>query len=505
MLHVLVIDDNKADRALVIRELKREFAQIEIQEILDEKELAAALTAKQFNAVVTDYDLRWTNGLNILRTVKQLYPYCPVIMFTGTGSEEIAVEAMKSGLDDYVLKSQSKYIKLPISLRIAIERLENRRSSELLEIRLRRLLNQLQIGTFRANSNGNYIESNTVFLKLLGIDNLAQLQTRDVLNIREYYSMLEKLPEPQQELEIELQRPDGTLVWIALSMTLNEIDKEKVLDGLIEDITARKQVELERQQLNSMLEQRVIERTAELEATNRALDETNQKLVIANQDLETFTYSVSHDLRSPLRAIQGFGTILQNQQLEPERQKKYLQRIIISSQSAFRLIDDLLEYSRISRSELPLRLIDLSSVVAEVLMQLESTIQQRQATVQVEEPLPQVIGNYTILIQIISNLVNNAIKFVAPQVKPVVRIYAERTFNNKIRLWIEDNGIGIAQNYQERIFTVFTRLHSNDEYPGTGIGLAIVRKGAERLGALVGVESQPGQGSRFWIEFSAEF
>lgn len=496
MLHVLIIDDNKADRALVIRELKREFSQIQVQEIIDEKELAAALTAKQFNAVITDYELRWTNGLNILRTVKQLYPYCPIIMFTGTGNEEIAVEAMKSGLDDYVLKLQNKYIKVPVILRIAIERAENRRQAELLEIRLHGLLNQLQVGTFRVNSNGNYIESNAVFLELLGIENLAQLQSGDILNIREYYSTLEKLPEPKQELEVQLQRPDGTLIWVALSITLNEINEQKVLDGLIEDITARKQVEIERQQLNLILEQRVQERTAELEATN-------QKLVLANQDLETFTYSVSHDLRSPLRAILGFATILQQQELQKERQQEYLKRIIISAQSATRLVNDLLMYSRVARNELPLRIIDLSSIVAEVLMQLESTIQQRQATVQVEEPLPEVLGNYTILVQIISNLVSNAIKFVAPEVKPIVRIHAEQT-SNKIRLWIEDNGIGIPQNYQERIFTVFTRLHSNEEYPGTGIGLAIVRKGAERLNAQVGVESQPGTGSQFWIEFRHE-
>ncbi|BAZ11883.1 two-component hybrid sensor and regulator [Calothrix sp. NIES-4071] len=503
MLHVLVIDDNKADRALVIRELKREFATIEIQEIVDASELAAALTAKQFNVVITDYELRWTTGLDILRTVKQLYPYCPVIMFTGTGSEEVAVEAMKSGLDDYVLKSQAKYAKLPFTVRAAVKRASNRRSSELLEIRLRKLLNQLQVGTFRADSNGNYIESNAVFLNLLGIDNLAQLQNRDILNIREYYLVLENLPEPQQDLEIQLQRPDSTFIWVTLSITLNEIDGQNVLDGLIEDITARKQVEIERQQLNLILEQRVQERTAELEATNRALDEINQKLVAANQDLETFSYSVSHDLRSPLRTIQGFGTILLRQELEPERQQEYLQRIIINAESATRLVDDLLAYSRLSRSELPLRLIDLSSVVAEVLIQLEPIIKQRQATVQVEEPLPDVIGNYTVLNQVISNIVSNALKFVAPEVKPVVRIRAESIYN-KIRLWIEDNGIGIADKYQERIFSVFTRLHSDEEYPGTGIGLAIVRKGAERLNAEVGIESQPGQGSRFWIELNNE-
>lgn len=289
-----------------------------------------------------------------------------------------------------------------------------------------------------------------------------------------------------------MQARDGTLIWVALDITLNQVDGQNVLDGLIEDISARKEAELEKEQANQILEQRVQERTILIEAAN-------QKLLVANQDLETFTYSVSHDLREPLRAIQGFGTILQKPGIDPERQQVYLQRIVASAQSATTLIDDLLAYSRISRGELPLKPIELSSVVASVLTQLESTIQQRQATVQVE-PLAWVIGNRTILVQILTNLVTNAIKFVAPEVQPVVRIRTEPKTNGKIRLWVEDNGIGISQKYQDSIFTVFTRLHSKEEYPGTGIGLAIVRKGTERLNAPIGVESQPGQGSKFWIE-----
>jgi PAS domain S-box-containing protein len=495
MLHVLVIDDNRADRGLVIRELKREFAQLQVQEIIDASGLATALAAGAFNVVITDYQLGWTNGLNILKAIKELYPDCPVIMFTDTGSEEIAVEAMKSGLDDYILKSATRYVLIPSVVKIALERAQNRRQAALLEIRLRGLLNHLQVGVFRANFDGTYIEANPAFLKILGVENLQQLYSENILDISGYYSTLEQ-SEPQQQLEIQVQCADGTSIWVALDITLNQVDGEKLLDGLIEDISARKLAEVEREQANQILEQRVQERTAELEAAN-------QKLVVANQDLETFTYSVSHDLREPLRAIQGFSTILQKPELEKERQQEYLQRIIKSVQSATTLIDDLLAYSRISLGELPLKPINLSSCVTEVLMNLEPELNQRQVTVQVEQPLGSVIGNRTLINQIITNLVTNAIKFVAPEVHPILRIRTEDT-NNKTRLWIEDNGIGISEQYLERIFNVFTRLHSKEQYPGTGIGLAIVRKGAERMNASIGVESQPGQGSKFWIEFNSQ-
>jgi signal transduction histidine kinase len=179
---------------------------------------------------------------------------------------------------------------------------------------------------------------------------------------------------------------------------------------------------------------------------------------------------------------------------------------------------------------MPLQPTDLALIVREVLAQLEPELRQRQIQVTVEEPLPQVIGNRVILGQVVTNLLTNAIKFVATNVQPEVRVWSQEirprgsmeasgaegeVFTNIsqenassasvaptlwIRLWVDDNGIGIAPENHKRIFNVFDRLHGSEVYPGTGIGLAIVRKGVERMGGRVGVESQLGQGSRFWIE-----
>lgn len=275
-----------------------------------------------------------------------------------------------------------------------------------------------------------------------------------------------------------------------------------------------------REQLQSYaaeLEQRVAERTAALQE--------------ANDELQAFAYSVWHDLRAPLRAMQGFGQALLEDYGDQfdAMAENYIRRIVASAQRMDTLIQDLLNYSRLSRTDINLRSLDLASIVAEVLTQLEAELQARQAQVTVEKPLPQVIGHPAILVQVLTNLITNAIKFVPPSVQPQVRVWAEEagehgstgvspvetlspvgtleqgrippdTETKWVRLWVEDNGIGIEPKHQERIFRVFERLHGVETYPGTGIGLAIVRKGVERMGGRVGVESELGQGSRFWIE-----
>jgi signal transduction histidine kinase len=217
--------------------------------------------------------------------------------------------------------------------------------------------------------------------------------------------------------------------------------------------------------------------------------------------MEAFTYSVSHDLRAPLRTMQGFAQALLEDYSDclDEIGQEYTQYIIEGAVQMDTLISDLLAYSRLSRTQINFQPVDLTYGVQEALRQLSAQIEQRRAEVTVDAPLPQVIAHRLTLVQVVTNLLSNAIKFVKPDVPPKVRIYAQEQ-QNWIRLSIVDNGIGIAPEHQERIFRVFERLHGVEIYPGTGIGLAIVRKGLERMGGRVGVESQPGQGSRFWIE-----
>lgn len=241
------------------------------------------------------------------------------------------------------------------------------------------------------------------------------------------------------------------------------------------------------QQKADELEQRVIERTLELQA--------------ANQALESFAYSISHDLRAPLRAIQGFAQAFledYGDRLDSLGQE-YAQRIVIAAARLDTLIQDLLNYSRISRTDLQLQPINLTAVVEDVLAQLGASLQEQQAQVIVEKPLLSVLGHRSTLVQIFSNLISNAAKFVPPERTPQIKIWTELR-EDRVRLWVADNGIGIAPQHQNRIFHIFERLHGVEVYPGTGIGLAIVYKGVERMGGQVGLESQIGGGSQFWIE-----
>jgi light-regulated signal transduction histidine kinase (bacteriophytochrome) len=177
----------------------------------------------------------------------------------------------------------------------------------------------------------------------------------------------------------------------------------------------------------------------------------------------------------------------------------YIQQIFAGIDRMNALVQDLLAYSRLSREQIKLSVVQLAQVMTEAQAHLETELRDRQAQITIAEPLPSVMGHRPTLVQIAVNLLSNATKFVAPGAKPQIRVWAEQK-GKWVRLWVEDNGIGIEPQYQEQIFGVFERLHSRDAYPGTGIGLAIVRKGAERLGGRAGIESVLGQGSQFWVE-----
>jgi PAS domain S-box-containing protein len=226
-----------------------------------------------------------------------------------------------------------------------------------------------------------------------------------------------------------------------------------------------------------------------------------QALQETNTELESFSYTVSHDLRAPLRAMQGFADALL-QDYAPKLDataQDFAQRIVTSARRMDALIQDLLLYSRLNRNELKLDPIDLQAVINEALAQLENEIQRKHAHVTIEKPLPPACGHYATLVQVVANLINNAVKFVGEGVQPEIHVRGEK--NGKfMKLFVADNGIGIPPEYHGRIFRVFERLHGSAAYPGTGIGLAIVRKGMERMGGRVGLKSVPNHGSEFWIE-----
>jgi signal transduction histidine kinase len=217
-------------------------------------------------------------------------------------------------------------------------------------------------------------------------------------------------------------------------------------------------------------------------------------------ELESFSYTLSHDMRAPLRAMRGFSRILLEEQSAKLNAEgiRHLERINAAAGLMSSLIDDVLNYARVLRSEIKMEAVDLDKLVREII-EIYPQLQTGEAEIQIESRLPGVWGNHASLWQCLSNLLTNAVKFVAPGTKPRVNVRAE-AIGADIRLWVEDNGIGIAPKDRERIFRMFERVSRATDFEGTGMGLAIVRKAAERMGGTAGVESVVGQGSKFWIQ-----
>jgi signal transduction histidine kinase len=286
-------------------------------------------------------------------------------------------------------------------------------------------------------------------------------------------------------------------------------------------------------QLNARLEQEIAERTLAQQALmeakvaladeavllERLVAERTAELTSTNKQLEAFVYTIAHDLRGPLRAMQGFSDLLlkdEGSALSATGQD-YATRISESARFMDSLLTDLLAFASITQQRISLTHTNLQSIVQAVLSRLEKDISDQHAQVETIGPWPAVMAHAPTLTQVLFNLLSNALKFVRPGVPPQIRVRTEEALPSAppapalqttanppiqpdfVRVWVEDNGIGIAPEHQQQIFRLFLRLHRG-AYEGTGVGLAIVQKGVERMGGRIGVESSPDHGSRFWFD-----
>jgi len=359
------------------------------------------------------------------------------------------------------------------------------------EARYRLLVDRNLAAIARTRRDGVVLECNPAMVRLLGCASREEVLG---MNASDFYvdpAERERLLSAfapgggAVDREVRFRRKDGIEIWVSVTFLEYEDNGQPSFEAVMLDITDRKAT------------------SGRIEELNAALARQIEGLAAANQELDAFSYSISHDLRAPLRAMQGFSEAL----LEDYGTRldatghDYANRIVTASRQMDSLIQDLLAYSRLVRAEVSLDTVNLETVVDEACGALEIELKDRGGEIAVERPLGRVRGHRAVLSQIVTNLLSNAVKFTRPDTPPRVRVRSERD-HGRVRLWVEDNGIGIEPQHRERIFRAFERLHGAQQYPGTGIGLAIVQKGATRLGGQAGVESELGAGSRFWLDLA---
>jgi PAS domain S-box-containing protein len=410
------------------------------------------------------------------------------------------------------------------------ERVESRVALRASEIRYRRLFEAARDGILILDPDARKItDANPFMTELLGYPR-EELLGKELWEIgllkdeeasRAAFRELQKKHFIRYE-DLPLQNKKGQRREVEFVSNRYLENGHAVIQCNIRDITERKRTEDALRQAKDRLDNQAVElellvaeRTAQLEETVR--------------ELRAFSYSVSHDMRAPLRAMQGFAQYLlaESGSKLDEQGIHYLQQITRSAARLDHLIQDVLSYSKILHAPVPMWPVDLDRLVRDIIETYPNG-QAPQAGIEIKGTLPKVLGNEALLTQCISNLLSNATKFVSPGIIPRVEIWGEEREDavserqseereasadgstppcseaprapTPVRIWFADNGIGIARENHQRIFRMFERIHPPTTYEGTGIGLTIVRKAIERMGAQVGFESELGKGSKFWIQ-----
>ena len=490
----LLVDDNPNDRTLALRELKKVFPQFQYWEIIDEASFAQALTQNQFNLVITDYQLCWTTGLDILTRIKQQKPDCPVVMFTGTGCEEIAVSAMKSGLNDYVIKSPKHYIRLAAAVRSTWVQSQQKKALDEFKQSYARFFERVPLGLYRLNDRGEILEANSTLVKMLGYSQLSNLQGKSLMQYHDqpqlYLQWQQQLLETAIEFEGQIHSIDGRSIWICHNAIAVKDCKGNLAyyEGAVADITNRKQAELERLEL---LDRERLARE-EAETVNRIKDE--------------FLATLSHELRTPLNSIIGWIELLRTGTIDESKIDKAIDIIDRNAKIQDQLIDDLLDVSRIIRGSMKLNLQPIllnEAIVASIDTILPTAEAKKIAiNIQLDTDTIKIKADRQRLQQIFWNLLINAVKFTPTDGTVTI---SSKILVNTVAIEIADTGQGIEDDVLPYIFDRLRQAEtkcSTRTKGGLGLGLAIVRHLVELHGGQVTAQSRgTGLGATFTVEF----
>jgi PAS domain S-box-containing protein len=511
--NILIVDD-RPDKLLAIDAVLSSLGQNVIQ-AHSGKEALRQLLHRDFAVILMDVSMPTMDGFETASMIRRRprTEKTPIIFITSINtSENHIARGYELGAVDYMLTPiVPEILRAKVSVLVDLHnqaeliRQQGERLRHIEETRHQRAMaeaaDRLEVETRRnrfftmaldllaiAGFDDFFIQLNPVWENTLGFS-ANDLKSKSLLEFvhpedrtatAEHLTKL-KLGSAPARFENRYLCADGSFRW--LSWTAAPFVSEQLIYIFARDITARKAFESEIRALNTELELRV------------------HQLTDANNELEAFNYSISHDLRAPLRSIRSFSQFLREDTEAKlgEAATDYLLRIERAAKYMDVLLLDLLQYSRLSRAEIKLASVDLENAVDDVLSSISPEVQEREARINVRRPLGTVLAHPATLRQIVYNLIANALKFVEPERPPQIEIYSEPV-HKSIRLWVTDQGIGIPPQFHKRIFGLFQRLHSAEAFPGTGVGLALVRRGIERMDGHVGLESDAGEGSKFWVE-----
>ena len=531
---LLIVDDDPALMRALCDAL--EYEGYLTQGFTSGREAIAALRGQPFDLLLTDLTMPEIDGIALLRACRELDRELACVVMTGQGTIATAVDALKTGALDYVLKPFKVNNILPVLARALATRslqLENIQLRESVSIHeLSRAITQgLEHGEVVERTlaaAGQHSHVSAVYLLVPTDDGralrLAGKTGPGAESLESAALLLEGsgerwVDQARKQLEapgdsdprVLFAHPFDARIGVALPIVAggkffgvlgfsSSRSQQRISPGQIKALeilartaatafeTAALVTQLRR--VNEELELRVRERTRDLE--------------IANRDLEAFSYSVSHDLREPLRAIEGFCEMFRAEfgSSVPEPGRRILQRIWSGASRMTQLVNDLLHFSRFSREPLHCLRVPLREIVLQTVARLKEPLGERQPSVQVGD-LPDCFGDRSLLEQVLINLLSNAFKFSAGRDAPRIEVGALRQ-GEDIVYYVRDNGVGFDMRYADRLFGVFQRLHPQEAFEGTGIGLSIVHRIITRHGGRVWADSRPNEGTTLYFSLPAQ-
>ena len=481
-VEVLVLEDNPGDARLLDAELSGE--------VLIDVHLTVAprlsdglhlLASREFDAVLLDLNLPDSRGMETFERLRAAVPEMPLIVCAGTQDDEIALRALRGGAQDYVVKGPGIGPLLARAVHFAVER---RRARVELELRAARLEKNRAALRDIVEASADVIlildHSGAVRFVNSGAEKMYGLSAADLAGQAGGFLM------QPGTVEIDIPLPGGAVRTAEVRTVEIEWDEEPASLILLHDVTERKLARDQVQAQNVVLEDLVRQRTAEL--------------VAANSELEAFAYSVSHDLRAPLRHIKCFTQMLEEEVgagLGPSA-RTLLARIPRSVDQMGKLIDDLLAFSRLGICPVSRQPVALGPLVAELIEGLAPDAQGRPVEWSIAG-LPGLDADPSLLRVVLVNLLSNALKFTRGRTPARIEVFSANGSHSAPVIAVRDNGVGFALEHAGRLFGVFQRLHSQAEFEGTGVGLATVKRIVARHGGRIWAEAAPGLGATFFF------